>query len=55
MGLLLNLGVTDDLQGAEKPKPPFDDDCNYLEDEHIKRGQNVFDAEKWENAVGLIS
>ncbi|KAF4791320.1 hypothetical protein TURU_132317 [Turdus rufiventris] len=48
-------GVTDDLQGAEKPKPLFDDDCNYLEDGHIRRGQNVFDAEKRENIVALMS
>lgn len=48
-------GVTDDLQGAENPKPPFDDDCSYLQDEHIRREQNVFDPEKRENTVALVS
>ena len=48
-------GVTDDLQAAENRKPPFGDDCSYLQDGHIRRGQNVFDREKRENTVALIS
>lgn len=43
------------MQGAENPTPPLDDDCSYLEDGHIRRGQNVFDPEKRENTVALIS
>lgn len=37
------------------PNQPFDDDCSYLQDEHIRREQNVFDPEKRENTVALVS
>lgn len=50
--VITHSGVTDDLQGAENPKPPFDDNCSYLEDGHIRRGQNVFDPEKREKYCG---
>lgn len=47
-------GVTADLQAAENPRTPFDDDCSYLGDGRTRRGQNVSDPEEGEDAVAVI-
>lgn len=46
-------GVTEDVEGAQKATPPFDN-CSYLEDRHIGKEQNVSDPEKKENTVALF-
>lgn len=52
--VITHSGVTDDLQGAENPKPPLDGDIAILRMRTLEEGRMCLVQKKRENTVGPI-